>query len=455
MKTTPGFAVLGALCGILSGCATYVESPVRPTVYVPAPAVYVEPPRVTVAAPPAYVAPPARAGILVEIHTENDFYEPLSPYGRWEVIAPYGRCWIPSRVEAGWRPYCNGHWEPTEAGWYWASEEPWAWAAYHYGRWDFHAQFGWYWVPQTHWAPAWVSWHQGGGYLGWAPLLPSVRIAASGSVEVDVRLIPPRAFVFVEEKRFLEPVRPTTVIANHTTIINQTVNITKIKIVNQTVINEGPRTQHIEQVSGRKVQTVPAHELRRKEEAVLIGHRRVNPPASAEKAQTPVPSPAEPQEHNPRLESERRDRDLHQKAHEQSQKVAQKLERKAQLESEQQARGLQRKAQEESQRKARELARNAQLEAEQRARELRRQAGEEAQKNARELERKARLEAEQRARELQQKAQEESQRKAKELESKARLQAEQRAWELHQKAHREMQRNAKEAEKKSKTKDQP
>ena len=97
----------------------------------------------------------------VAIHTESDFYEPLTPHGEWVVVGSYGRCWRPSRVEADWRPYCNGSWQRTDAGWYWASDEPWGWATYHYGRWDFDAEFGWYWVPQTQWAPAWVSWHEG------------------------------------------------------------------------------------------------------------------------------------------------------------------------------------------------------------------------------------------------------------------------------------------------------
>ena len=72
----------------------------------------------------------------VEIRAASDFYEPLTPYGRWEVVGSYGRCWIPGRVEAGWRPYCNGYWQRTDAGWYWVSDEPWAWATYHYGRWN-------------------------------------------------------------------------------------------------------------------------------------------------------------------------------------------------------------------------------------------------------------------------------------------------------------------------------
>ena len=71
-----------------------------------------------------------------------------------------------------------------------------------------------------------------------------------------------RAFVFVEHRRMLEPVRPKTVVVNNTTIINQTVNITNVKVVNRTVINEGPRPEEIERESGRKVQAVPVHQFR-------------------------------------------------------------------------------------------------------------------------------------------------------------------------------------------------
>jgi hypothetical protein len=212
-----GFILCTALLGALTGCNTYVEQPraragyyqeqppPREVYVAPPPAVYVAPPSVEVAAP---------AGpFVVEVRTENDFYEPLSPYGRWQVVGAYGRCWIPGRVASDWRPYSNGHWERTDAGWYWASDEPWAWATYHYGRWDFNPQFGWDWVPQTQWAPAWVSWHEGGGYVGWAPLHPSARVSAGGSVALDAAPIAPRSIVLVEERRFLEPVSPTTVVA--------------------------------------------------------------------------------------------------------------------------------------------------------------------------------------------------------------------------------------------------
>ena len=232
----------------------------------------------------------------VEIHAESDFYEPLTPYGRWEVVGVYGRCWIPSRVEAEWRPYCNGAWQRTDAGWYWVSDEPWAWATYHYGRWDLSPQYGWYWVPQTQWAPAWVSWHNGGGYVGWAPLNPAARIGGGGFVEVSVGRIAPRAFVFVEERRFLEPVRPTTVVVNNTTIINKTVNITNIKVVNNTVINEGPLTTVIERASGQKVQAVPVHELRGHQEAAVVASQRLTAPTAAAKPQPALGSAAVPPE---------------------------------------------------------------------------------------------------------------------------------------------------------------
>jgi hypothetical protein len=238
-----GFVLGAALLGMLSGHSTYAEVSVE---------------------------------VGVAIHAESDFYEPLTPLGDWVVVGSYGRCWRPARMEADWRPYSNGSWEYTDDGWYWASDEPWGWATYHYGRWDMNAQFGWFWVPQTVWAPAWVSWHEGGGYIGWAPLSPS------GSI--DVRVMSPR-IVFVEQRHFLEPVRRTTVVVNNTTIINKT------------VVNKGPQTTVIEKVTGHKIQPVQVRELRHKEEAVVAGKQRATAPASEKnekQVQPPVRTEAEP-----------------------------------------------------------------------------------------------------------------------------------------------------------------
>jgi hypothetical protein len=210
----------------------------------------------------------------VEIRAESDFYEPLAPEGEWVVVGSYGRCWRPSHVESDWRPYCNGSWERTDAGWYWVSDEPWAWATYHYGRWDYADQYGWYWVPQIQWAPAWVSWHEGGGYIGWAPLQPSVSISVNGYVGFSESRISPRAFVFVKQGQFQDRIRPSIVVVNNTTIINRTKTITNTKIVNKTVINEGPATSVIAKASGRPVRTVALQELRHKEEAPVVTRQR-------------------------------------------------------------------------------------------------------------------------------------------------------------------------------------
>ena len=283
------FVLSSALIGALAGCTTYVERPQQRVTYETPPPVYETPPPVVQTPPPVYATPPPVEEPVVTIQAESDFYEPLGSYGEWVAVSPYGRCWRPSRVDADWRPYCNGHWERTDAGWYWASDEPWGWATYHYGRWDWSAQFGWIWVPQTQWAPAWVSWRQGAGYVGWAALPPSARVTTRGVVEVRETPHAPRAFVFVEEPRLLEPVRPTTVVVNNTTVINKTVNITKINVVNKTVINEGPPPEVVERVSGRRVQPVPVRELRRRDEREIVTRQR-NLPSTTEK-NSPLPAP--------------------------------------------------------------------------------------------------------------------------------------------------------------------
>src|SRR6185436_2063207 len=154
----------------------------------------------------------ANVAVSVGVHVNAvaEFHAPLAPHGVWVDVGHYGHCWRPTHVSLGWRPYCDGHWEWTDCGWYWVSDEPWSWACYHYGWWVHHPTHSWIWIPDTEWGPAWVSWRSGGGYVGWAPLPPH-RVAARISVEPQ--------FVFVETRRFREPVRPTTIVVNNTTII--------------------------------------------------------------------------------------------------------------------------------------------------------------------------------------------------------------------------------------------
>ena len=231
----------------LTGCTTYVVERPEPQAYTPPPPVVEEP------------APPAPE--VVVIQSDDDFYQPLSPYGDWVVVSGYGQVWRPRNVEAGWRPYANGHWELTDDGWYWESDEPWGWATYHYGRWELSAGYGWIWVPQTQWAPAWVEWREGGGYVGWAPLPPE-RVGVSVTVA-------PATFCFVDERRIHDRVRPTTVIVNNTTVIRKTVVINKTKVVNKVVVHDGPDQNEVERVTGRKIEKVSVKDLRHKDEVTV------------------------------------------------------------------------------------------------------------------------------------------------------------------------------------------
>src|ERR1043166_3051545 len=102
---------------------------------------------------------------------ENGWWsDPTDAAGGRPELRLVGALTAMARGGGGESPFSNGNWVRCDAGWLWVSEEPWGWATYHYGRWDMNAEFGWFWVPQTVWAPAWVSWHEGGGYIGWAAL---------------------------------------------------------------------------------------------------------------------------------------------------------------------------------------------------------------------------------------------------------------------------------------------
>jgi hypothetical protein len=195
----------------------------------------------------------------VSIHTTSDFYEPLTPSGKWVEVGFYGHCWHPAGVGAGWRPYCNGYWEWTDAGWYWVSDEPWAWACYHYGTWINDANSRWCWVPGVEWAPAWVNWRIGVDYIGWAPCGPTGFI------------VEPTFYVFVESQHFSDHIRPDSVIVNNATIINNTAEISNNRREvrqfdgkSQTVIvNNGPKIDVVEKMTGKKFTAVSVREADR------------------------------------------------------------------------------------------------------------------------------------------------------------------------------------------------
>ena len=229
----------------------------------------------------------------VSIHSTAEFYEPLAAHGVWVEVGSYGRCWRPAGVAAGWRPYCDGHWEWTDCGWYWVSDEPWAWACYHYGRWYYDPNLGWVWIPGTEWAPAWVYWRTGDDYIGWAPCGPPGFVFA------------PSFFVFVESRHFHDPVRPGAVLVNDPAVFNKTAETGTVRRENRefdgrtrsVMVNDGPRVETVEKATGHKFTAVSVREADRQTFALIPKQIRRGTAESA-KPQTP-PGVQPPAIHEP------------------------------------------------------------------------------------------------------------------------------------------------------------
>lgn len=176
------------------------------------------------------------------------FYDELQPYGDWISDPMHGYVWVPY-AEPGFQPYAsNGHWVMSTYGNTWVSNYDWGWAPFHYGRWYFDDYLGWAWVPGYEWGPAWVNWRTGGGYYGWAPLMPGI------SMRVSVN-IPTQYWVFVPQRRLISrnvynyyvPHRNVYRVYNQTTVINNTYVYN-----NQTYVS-GPPRREIERVSRSSV----------------------------------------------------------------------------------------------------------------------------------------------------------------------------------------------------------
>ena len=194
--------------------------------------------------------------------TLNFFYDNLSPYGSWIDVGDYGYCFQPNVAvnNSDWRPYSDGYWAYTDAGWTWVSYEDFGWATYHYGRWANLDDYGWVWVPGYEWGPAWVSWRTGGDYVGWAPLPPNDNRVYEGRAitsQVDVEFgIGPLYYNFVDVRYIGEPVLRGRIFApaRNVTIINRTVNVTKITYNNSIVYNYGPNYNQLNRYSARPIQ---------------------------------------------------------------------------------------------------------------------------------------------------------------------------------------------------------
>jgi hypothetical protein len=168
----------------------------------------------------------AQVGVGVQI-SYQDFYDELSPHGRWMEYPDYGYVWMPN-AGPDFRPYStNGHWVwSDDYEWIWVSDYSWGWAPFHYGRWFQDPMYGWMWMPGYEWAPAWVAWRDGGDYYGWAPLRPGINIGINFSIgsynpPVEYWCFAPRRYISSPRiYNYCLPSRQNVTIINNTTIIN-------------------------------------------------------------------------------------------------------------------------------------------------------------------------------------------------------------------------------------------
>jgi len=205
----------------------------------------------------------------------QEFYDDLAPYGQWLNDPQYGYVWAPS-VGPDFRPYyTNGYWAMTEYGNMWISNYAWGWAPFHYGRWAQSAIYGWIWIPGSVWGPAWVTWRQGGGYYGWAPMGPGVSINISFGSGFNVPnpwwTFIPCGHIYSRNWHTYYSPRRTVNIINNTTIINNTYVDNRTRNTYVT----GPRRSEVEAVTRKRVTVYNVSDRSRAGAASLNG-RSVN-----------------------------------------------------------------------------------------------------------------------------------------------------------------------------------
>jgi hypothetical protein len=164
-------------------------------------------------------------------------YEDLDDNGDWRDDASYGHVWFPSRVEAGWAPYHNGHWDWIAPwGYTWVDDSAWGYAPFHYGRWvTVGGRWGWVAGPvevRAVYAPALVVFIGGGpggfgGNVGWFALGPREVYVPPYQVSRG----------YMNRVNISNTTVNTTVVTSvyNTTIINKTTNITNVTYANRNV----------------------------------------------------------------------------------------------------------------------------------------------------------------------------------------------------------------------------
>jgi len=282
LKALVGHGNSGAVGAVSPAGSTNRTVPAPPNVPAPpagvartVPAVP-EPTQVGPTAPPPLPPPPAPAPVAPP-PAVAEFYEPLTPYGTWVIVEPYGWCWQPTvvAVNTGWNPYCdNGRWLWSDSGWYWHSYYSWGWAPFHYGRWFYHPHRRWVWMPDHVWGPSWVCWRESPSYYGWAPLPPGAHFSAGIGWTFGGHHVGPNFafglsvghFTFVGANHFADrhlrerrlPPRQVNVVINNTKVVNNYVVGSGNRIINQ-----GVDRGRVETVTGTRVREVAVREMPR------------------------------------------------------------------------------------------------------------------------------------------------------------------------------------------------
>jgi hypothetical protein len=227
-------------------------------------------------------APPPAAVITAppETPTIDYFRAHLTPYGQWIDVPDVGAAWVPAEANTpGWRPYMNaGHWQFSDAGWFWQSDYPWGDMGFHYGRWINNEFTGgrWGWAPGYNWAPSWVSWREGTGGMGWAPLPWGVEFRvgsglywhgalAVGGIDFGLGF---GAFCFVGADHFWGGNYNTYVFNESQSRVffeSSTFNV-GYNVVGGRVVFNGLGQEHMAQITHHPVVAQKATELRRTEE---------------------------------------------------------------------------------------------------------------------------------------------------------------------------------------------
>jgi hypothetical protein len=169
-------------------------------------------------------------------------YADLDEYGNWRPDSRYGNVWYPSRVDADWAPYRDGHWVWQEPwGWTWVDNAPWGFAPSHYGRWVYVTN-RWGWIPGPRnvrpvYAPALVAFVGGSGW--------SVSISLGGGSPIGWFPLGPREVYvpsYQASRDYFKRVNVNNTVINNTTITNVynnyssgTINVGQVNYVNRTV----------------------------------------------------------------------------------------------------------------------------------------------------------------------------------------------------------------------------